>query len=313
MAQAPAIPLDRRSAAGRAARNAEREAIAERLIRASVQKSFDPERDIDWDAPLVEGKLFMPARRVSLYGTPLWERLTEAQRVELSKHEIASIASVGIWFEVVLIQLLTRHLYDRSAASRHVRYALVEIGDECRHSVMFSRFIEKLGCPAYGPGPLAHTLGRILKTIAAGPEVFAAILIAEEVLDTLQRELMVDEDVQPLTRRVSQIHVVEEARHVRYARDELVRQMAAASPAAKALARWVAARSAYVIASRLVHPDVYAAVGLDPREARRVARSNPARRETLQWAAHRLVAFFEEVGLMQGPGMVLWRRSGLVA
>ena len=306
-------PVDAHSPEARAARNAEREAMAERLIRASVQKSFDPERDVDWDAPLADGMLFMPAQRVSLYGTPLWEQLTDEQRVELSKHEIASVASVGIWFEVVLIQLLTRHLYDRSPASQHVRYALVEIGDECRHSVMFSRFIEKLGCPAYGPGPLAHRLGRILKTVAAGPEVFASILIAEEILDTLQRESMVDENVQPLARRVSQIHVVEEARHVRYARDELVRMMATASPASKALARWVAARSAYVIASRLIHPDVYAAVGLDPREARRVARANPARRETLQWASRRLVEFFDDVGLMQGPGMALWRRSGLVA
>jgi hypothetical protein len=32
--------------------------------------------------------------------------------------------------------------------------------DECRHSVMFSRFIEKIGCPAYGPGRTAHALGR---------------------------------------------------------------------------------------------------------------------------------------------------------
>ncbi|MHB8717393.1 MAG: AurF N-oxygenase family protein [Candidatus Dormibacteria bacterium] len=313
MSQPPALPrLDPRSAEAFARHDLEREAIAERLIRASAQKSFDPERDVDWDAALVEGMMFMPPHRVSLFGTPLWERLRHEQRVELSRHEIASIASVGIWFEVVLIQLLTRHIYDRSPATRHVRYALVEIGDECRHSVMFSRFIETLGCPAYGPGPLAHALGRVLKTVAAGPEVFAAILIAEEILDTLQREWMVDDSVQPLCRRVSQIHVVEEARHVRYARDELTRRMATASPASRALARWVAARSAYVIASRLIHPHVYAAVGLDPQRTRRVAMANPARRETLRWAARRLVSFFDEVGLMGGPGMVLWRRSGLV-
>jgi hypothetical protein len=291
---------------------AAREQIAERLLRASSQKSFDPEVDVDWDAPLVDGMFFMPEHRVSLYDTPLWERMTRQQRIDLSRHEIASTASVGIWFELVLLQLLARHIYDLPATTDHVRYALVEIGDECRHSVMFSRFIAKLGCPAYGPGALAHLQGRALKTIASGPEVFAAILIAEEILDTFQRELMVDETVQPLVRRISQIHVIEEARHVRYAEDELRRQMAAPSRPGRAWARWVAARSALVISTRLIHPDAYAAVGLDPREAHAIALANPVRRESMRWASRRLVRFFAELDLLGGPGMLLWRRSGLL-
>ncbi|MBJ7610306.1 MAG: diiron oxygenase [Candidatus Dormibacteraeota bacterium] len=289
-----------------------REAMAQRLIRASAQKSFDPEVDVEWAQPPASDLFYMPEHRVSLYGTRIWERMTRQQRIDLSRHEIASTASVGIWFELILLQLLARHIYDLSPTSDHVRYALVEIGDECRHSVMFSRFIEKLGCPAYGPGKAAHALGRFLKTTASGPEVFAAILIAEEILDTLQRELMTDESVQPLVRRISQIHVIEEARHVRYAHDELQRQMAGASPLAREWARWVTARSALVISSRLIHPDAYAAVGLDPLEARRAALSSPIRRDTMRWAASRLVTFFGGLDLLGGPGMVLWRRSGLI-
>ena len=290
----------------------EREAMALRLLRASAQKSFDPEVDVDWQQPLLDDMLYMPEHRVSLYGTPLWSALSREQRVTLSRHEIASTASVGIWFELILLQLLARHIYDLSPTSEHVRYALVEIGDECRHSVMFSRFIEKLGCPAYGPGRTAHALGRFLKTTASGPEVFAAILIAEEILDTLQRELMADETVQPLVRRISQIHVIEEARHVRYAHDELRRQMATASGPAKAWARWVTARSALIISSRLIHHDAYAAVGLDPRAARHAAMASPVRRESMRWAAAKLVRFFSELDLIGGPGLTLWRRSGLI-
>jgi P-aminobenzoate N-oxygenase AurF len=291
----------------------DREAIAQRLLRASVQKSFDPEVDVDWDQPLVDDMFYMPEHRVSLYGTPLWDRMSRRQRIDLSRHEIASTASVGIWFELILLQLLARHIYDLPATADHVRYALVEIGDECRHSVMFSRMIEKLGCPSYGPGPLAHNLGRLLKTVAAGPEVFAAILIAEEILDAFQRELMIDESVQPLVRRVSQIHVIEEARHVRYAHEELERQMAAASPAARTWARWVVARSAWVISRRLIHPDAYAAVGLDAAEAHRVAMGSEVRRESMRWAATKLVRFFAANDLITGPGLLLWRRSGLIS
>jgi hypothetical protein len=291
----------------------DREAIAQRLLRASTQKSFDPEVDIDWEQALADDMFFMPEHRVSLYGTQLWDRMSLRQRVDLSRHEIASTASVGIWFELILLQLLARHIYDLPATSDHVRYALVEIGDECRHSVMFSRMIAKLGCPAYGPGRLAHNLGRLLKTTAAGPEVFAAILIAEEILDAFQRELMIDESVQPLVRRVSQIHVIEEARHVRYAHEELERQMARATPAARTWTRWVVARSAWVISTRLVHPDAYAAVGLDPVEARHAAMRSEVRRESMCWAASKLVRFFAANDLLAGPGLLLWRRSGLIA
>ena len=51
-----------------------------------------------------------------------------------------------------------------------------------------------------------------------------AILVAEEILDIFQRDLMKDERVQPLTRATSQIHVVEEARHMRFAREEVARR-----------------------------------------------------------------------------------------
>jgi len=58
---------------------------------------------------------------------------------------------------------------------------------------------------------------------------------------------------------------------------------------------------------------VYAAVGLDPRQAQEAARANPHRRESLRWSASRLVPFLREVGLLAGgPGEALLRRACLV-
>jgi hypothetical protein len=291
----------------------DRERVATRLLKASAEHSFDPTVDVDWDAPLLDGVFFAPPHRLTLYGTELWDRMSHEQRVELSRHEVASIASVGIWFEMILMQMLLRHTYDMEYTSRHVQYALTEIGDECRHSVMFGRMIEKLGCPAYGPGRYEHELGRVIKTATGGAAMFAAILIAEEILDTLQREAMADESIQPLVRAVTRIHVVEEARHVRYAREELLRQLARTSRPRLELTRLVVARAAYIVGTRLVHPRVYSTVGLDQKAATRVARTNPAFRETMRWASRRLVAFFDEIGLLAGPGLALWRRAGLLA
>jgi hypothetical protein len=290
---------------------ASREAVAERLLNASVRTSYDPEVDIDWQAPHRPDAYWLPPHRSSLYGTPLWDALTEQRRIELTKHEVASAASAGLWFETILMQLLIRHYYDADPTSRHAQYALTEVADECRHSIMFGRLIEATGCPVYPARPADQALGRFLKATATGPQMYAAILIAEEVLDTFQREIMADESVQPLIRMVCRIHVVEEARHVRFARAELARQVAAAGPVTRAYARLVIGRAAYTIANRLIHPDVYAAVGIDPRVGRAAARANPHWRATLRWSAHRIHDHLRGLGLVAGPGRLLWSRSGL--
>jgi hypothetical protein len=289
-----------------------RETTATRLLRASATHSYDPEVEIDWDAPLVDGRWFAPPHRCSLYGTPAFDRLTEEQRITLTRHEVASVASLGVWFETILMQLLLREYYKQDPTAAHAQYALTEVADECRHSVMFGRMIDKLGCPVYRVGPFDNALGKFIAGTATGPRMFAAILIAEEVLDALQREAAADDRVQPLVRMVSRIHVVEEARHVRYAREELARQVRAAGRKRLAYDRLVIARSAYLTGAGLIHPEVYRSVGIDPAEGRRMARANPHHRETLRWAGQRVVAYLRDLDLIGGPGVPLWRRSGLL-
>jgi hypothetical protein len=124
---------------------------ATRLLRSTSKNSYDPELDIDWAAPVELDKKFMPFERVSLYGTDLWDRMSEQQRLELSRHEIASVASAGLWFEIILIQLLARWAYHRDPQDPRTQYALAEIGDETRHIIMFAKSIARLGAPTYRP------------------------------------------------------------------------------------------------------------------------------------------------------------------
>ncbi|HEX5988076.1 MAG TPA: diiron oxygenase, partial [Nocardioides sp.] len=270
--------------------------VATRLLGSSARMSYDPEIELDWDAPLVDGLWFMQPERMSLYGTPLWESLSPEQQVELSRHEIASIASVGLWFELILMQLVARELYDADPTSARTQYALTEVGDECRHSIMFGRAIARFGAPAYGVTPHVHRLGRGFKALASGVSAYASILVAEEILDRWQRELMRDERVQPLVRMVSRVHVLEEARHMTFAREEVERMVPTLPRPRLALHRTLTAQTAFMIARSLVNPRVYAAVGLDPREARRQALNNPHYQATMAWMGERVLAFLDEQG-----------------
>ncbi|MEU1801359.1 diiron oxygenase [Streptomyces sp. NPDC019937] len=290
----------------------DRERVAERLLRASARHSFDPDTELDWDAPLEPDKWFWPPELVSLYGTPMWRRMSEEQRMLLARHEAAALASLGIWFEIILIQLLTRHIYDKSPTSAHVRYALTEIADECRHSRMFARLIAKGGTTAYPVARLHQNLGRFFKTFSTTPGSFTATLLGEEVLDWMQRLTFPDERVQPLVRGVTRIHVVEEARHVRYAREELRRQMARAPRWEKEVTRVGSGEFARVFSLAFVNPQVYTDVGLDRRAAVLQVRASGHRREVMRGGARRLTEFLDDVGVLRGVGRKLWQSSGLL-
>ncbi|MET7760705.1 diiron oxygenase [Streptomyces sp. NPDC005336] len=291
----------------------DRERVAERLLQSSAKHSFDPDAELDWDAPYEPGKWFWPPELVSLYGTPMWQRMSEEQRILLSQHEAAALASLGIWFEIILIQLLTRHIYDKPATSAHVRYALTEIADECRHSKMFARLIAKGGTPAYPVSRLHHNLGRFFKTFSTTPGSFTATLLGEEILDWMQRLTFPDDRVQPLVRGVTRIHVVEEARHVRYAREELRRQMLRAPRWEAELTRVGSGEFARIFSQAFINPQVYTEVGLDRRAAVAQVRASAHRREVMQTGARRLTEFLDDVGVMQGLGRRLWKSSGLLA
>jgi P-aminobenzoate N-oxygenase AurF len=291
-----------------------RDKTARRLLGSSSKNSYAPELDIDWDAPPVAGMWHMQPERMSLYGTAMWESLSREQQVELSKHEVISVARVGLWFEILLMGMLAAHAYNQDPASEHTQYALTEIGDETRHSVMFARWADKYGGKEYKPHPVVHQLGKVFRLVApTGPSMWAATLVAEELLDRLQREGMADERMQPLSRMVSRIHVIEEARHVRFAREELVRDMQRAHRGPVLWFHQVfAALAAAIIAESIISPKVYESVGLDPKQARRAARRNPEYHATKQWMAEKIVPFLDEVGMINPVARFIYRRAHLM-
>src|SRR5699024_661629 len=128
----------------------------------------------------------------TLYGTRHWEEMSAEQRRELARQEAACVASTGIWSEMILQHMMLRDFYAKDPTDPAFEGALTESADECRHSIMFARGAAKLDAPAYRPRRSVIELGRMFKTVASGEAAYAAILVAEEVLDVMQRDWMRD-------------------------------------------------------------------------------------------------------------------------
>jgi hypothetical protein len=287
-----------------------REKVAGRLLKATADKSFDPDVDIDWHLDFEPDKFFLSRRHVSIYGTPLWDQLSVEQQIELSKHESSSWLSAGIAFEMQLDAFLLRHAFVRNPTSNHVRYALTEIEDECRHSLMFSRMIEKMGTPIYCFQPKLRKVVWNAQFFGTEITAFIGTLIVEEFLDAAQRQIMRDDEVQPLIRQLTTIHVVEEARHVSYARSELARQVARISPTRRAVVQQLTAWMASGIYKLLVDPAVYRSVGLEPKVALAAVKNSPHRHEFRRDLTERTFRNFNELGLVGGRSAAMWRAWG---
>src|SRR5271156_2295052 len=286
-----------------------REEFAERLLKGSVKKSYAPVVDIDWDAPLDPDKFYLPPRTVSLYGTRLWDEMTRAQRIELSRQELVNTLSAGIWFENILNQALLRKLMHTDPTSRASHYALTELGDETRHMVMFGKAIERGGAKPVRPRLYHRMIINALPFFFRGSVLWMAALIGEEIFDSLQRQMMDDPELQPIIQRLMRIHVPEEPRHIQFARDGLRKR----SPQMRRPERWFVGNInglggwffRYLFSNKVQ----YARAGLNAREARRLARNSAHRHEVQVAGFAPLAAFLSEVGLMGPLARRGWTRT----
>ncbi|MEW2122266.1 diiron oxygenase [Streptomyces sp. NPDC087866] len=286
--------------------------VARRLLDSSAKLSYDPATEVDWDTPLDTDHHGASPEWSTLYATAYWGELTEAQRKALTRQEAASVASTGIWFEMILQQMVLRDMYAKDPTDPRFQWALTEVADECRHSIMFARGAAKLGAPAYRPRRPVIELGRAFKTLAFGEAAYAAILVAEEVLDVMQRDWMRDERVAPFVRTINNIHVVEESRHMKFARDETRKRLRGAGPVRRHLNALVVAIASYYIVTSMVNRDVYANAGLDAARARAEAKTNEHHKSLMRSSCSGLMEFLASARLLTKPALFFYKRADLI-
>ena len=286
--------------------------VSERLVASAVRLSRNAMTEIDWSQPMDPAHYGCSPEWSTLYGTDYWNELTEEQRVTLTRHEFASIMNIGIWFEMILQELILRDQYLGDYHDPEFQFALTEIADECRHSIMFAKASEKMVGTSYRPPRAIARLGKIFQQTARGTVSYAGILVAEEILDVFQRGCMRDERVLPFIRTINEIHVLEESRHMKFAREQVRAGVAGMSPRTKKFCALYTSLGALYIVSNLVQPEVYADAGLDVERARSEAKRNKHFHAMVRSNCTHLMEFLDEVGLLTPAARRNYRRVHMI-
>jgi hypothetical protein len=199
-------------------------ALVQRLSRASVNKHFDAYADVAWDDPVYRvdphDARFQRASSDPLGATPWYQGLAESERARVGLAMTAFQMKMGITFESILQRGLLEFASTLPNGSAEFRYAYHEVIEEGQHSLMFQEFVNRSGFDPPGMSPfIAWQARRVPAFGRTFPELFFIhVLSGEAPIDHVQRtELGRGDALHPLLRRIMQIHVTEEARHVCFA------------------------------------------------------------------------------------------------
>jgi hypothetical protein len=272
----------------------------ERLNRVSARRVVDPDEALP--GGVGDGQL-LPDELLSTHGLDLG--LTAEQRRVLAREELASIYDAGIRFEAVLeVGFALQVAGAKPLTDPRVTYLLHEMGEETRHQRLFQRVLTQLDAQARNP--LDRPILARVERLGTGwitrhrPMLYVMVLAGEEIPDLLQKLAAEHPATDPFVAAVSRYHRQEEARHLSFARAVLPEVWAEASALERAVVRHVAPKVIGQMFSLLVHPGVYAEVGLDPWPTWRAANATPERRQLRHLATRPVLDAVRRAGAFPG-------------
>jgi hypothetical protein len=270
----------------------------QRLNRASA-RVIEPDEAVP--GGIGDGQL-LPDELLSLYELPEFQQLTPEQKVRLSREEVASIVDAGIRFECVLMAGFSLELVTHPDLSDpSVVYTLHEMGEETRHSRLFSRLLSQIEPQAKNPLTRLRFIERfMIQRFIRRPATFDVLVLGgEEIPDLFQKLASEHPDTDPFIRDVNRYHRSEESRHLAFARTILSERWSQATAVDRFLVRHVVPWIIGDMFRMLVHPGVYKTVGLPTFDTWKRANRTPARVALRQQATRPILDTLVANGVFQ--------------
>jgi hypothetical protein len=295
-------------------------ALVARLSRQSVAKHFDAYGDIAWDDPAHRIDSDDPRWELqddSTLAHTDWYRSQPAPiRSRIGLHMVASSMKVGLQFESVLKRGLLEFAAGLPNGSPEFRYIYHEVIEEAQHGLMFQEFVNRTGFDVPGlTGLPRFGARRVVQLGHHFPELFFFFVLGgEDPIDHVQQmALRNKKTLHPLLRRIMQIHVTEEARHLCFARRFLLQRVPQLGPARRAALATGAPLILGTMAQLMMQPPrhiirTYAIPGAVVRQA---YTDNPQHRQKTCEALRKVRQLCVETGLITGWSERIWRSMGI--
>ena len=291
--------------------------LIRKLSHQSVVKHFDAYADIEWDNPEFHIDHDDPRWQLEaddvLGSTDWYLSQPPGIRSRIGLRMLANFMKIGVIFEYVLKRGLLEFAVKLPTGAPEFRYCYHETIEEAQHSLMFQEFINRTGFQIPGLGGIERRCANFVVNYAYKfPELFFFFVLAgEDPIDYVQRQTLRKnrQDTHPLIRRIMQIHVTEEARHMSFARHTVRKLVPELSPSRR-LRLGLCVPIILGVMGRMMmeaSPQIAREYNI-PREVVEAAyRKNPVHRAHMHEASTKLFGLCEELGLVNRWSVRLWK------
>src|ERR1044071_1282421 len=272
------------------------------LYSKGKQQQWDAADRIDWSLDLdPENPMELDDRATPLFGSPIWERMTERERRTMRHHLQASSISQFMHGEQGAL-IATAKIVQTVPNLDAKFYAATQVMDEARHVEAYSRLLHEKFELAY---PITHGLRSLLETGLSDSRwdmtyLTMQILIEGLALAAFQR--IRDQSKNPLAAAVNAYVMQDEARHVAFGRLALRDLYPQLTDAERREREDFVVEACYQMRDRFNQRELWEHLGLPVESAVDAAMNSENMRLFRKRLFSRIVPTVKDIGLW-GPGV----------
>ena len=245
----------------------------ERLIKISKDKPMMPETYVPWNEELQPQEVFLPEYLNSLEGMPVYDKLTNEQKLELGRHEIVQVLYSYGWGEGLFCLFLSKYVLSLDPQGVEYRFLLRELIEEYRHQEMFSQAISRLNGKPLLPSKFHRFVGLFTAKFLPVDFLFMGSLCVELVTDTYGDKTRKFPASYLVLRKVFDLHSIEEGRHIHFTKGLLKRYSDKAGYLKRTIYSFVILLNLYFIRSLYVKQEIYERIGIEnPKQVYKEAK-----------------------------------------
>jgi len=271
-----------------------------RLYEKGKQQQWNASSRIDWSLDLdPENPEELPDEYISIYGSPIWERLTNKERADLRRHSQANDLSQFLHGEQGAL-ICTAKIVQQVPDIEAKFYAATQVMDEARHVEVYKRLLHEKFDLAYPiTPPLQMLLDQILRD-SRWDMTYLGMQVLIEGLALAAFAGIRDMAKNPLAAAVNAYVMQDEARHVAFGRLALREYYPHLTDKERDEREEFVVEACYTMRDRFNSHDVFERLGLPTKECVTWEENSPGMQEFRSALFTRIVPAIKDIGLW-GP------------
>lgn len=269
------------------------------LYQKGKDMQWDAVSRIDWDLELdFENPMQLPDEGIALKGSPIWDKMTEKERIEFRRHSQSwniSQFMQGEQAALICAAKIVESVPDLDAKF----YAATQVMDEARHVEAYKKLMQKFGVAYPMTEPLRQLVDEALRD-SRWDFTYLAMQVVIEGLALAAFGTIRDLAQNPLAKMVNAYVMEDEARHVAFGRLSLRDYYPQLTDAERAEREEFLVEACYHMRDRFQAREVYEVMGLPVEECIEWAEKSEMNQLFRTLLFQRIVPVVKDIGLW-GP------------